>query len=459
MTITSEMLLDLPEVGSTLGPEWAEKLNAALEAIDTHSHVANEGVPVPTAGLNINADLQFNGFSATELNASKFNTLSGTAPTQSVYVSGGELFYRDINDDDVQITVNGAVSGSVGNITGMVTYDVLPGPITHTPSASFSESSRDFSFFYDTSLLSAVNMGDIRLFPYDGNFTAFTNFVTLKSPTALSSPYALTMPLVLPASTAIAQSTSAGVLTFSNTISQPVTMVSGLTMSSGTLKAADGSAVAPAYTFTSTQDTGMFSPADNTIAWSTDSALRLILSTTDFVSTVAFSAPNILLGDSSAVNPAVSFSGDPDTGMYREGINTIAWTTGGTLRLSLSTTNLTTTLPFQAPSLSTGGGAYKIFLHTSTSTVVGTRTIVVPGATAIIGATGYFRAVVADSPTNFAKHGVITVNQGNVADVYFLTTVSFPEESSISVLPANEVAYVFESNALSARVDVIVFYI
>lgn len=53
-----------------------------------------------------------------------------------------------------------------------------------------------------------------------------------------------------------------------------------------------------------------------------------------------------LFGDGSAASPAISFALDPDTGLYRVGANDLGFSTGGTLRLDLSTTALTSTLPW-----------------------------------------------------------------------------------------------------------------
>ena len=57
---TSFLNLTLPTVTVTLGPTWATQINAAFEVIDEHDHTSGKGVQIPTAGLNINDDLDFN---------------------------------------------------------------------------------------------------------------------------------------------------------------------------------------------------------------------------------------------------------------------------------------------------------------------------------------------------------------------------------------------------------------
>jgi hypothetical protein len=59
-----------------------------------------------------------------------------------------------------------------------------------------------------------------------------------------------------------------------------------------------------------------------------------------------------------AAAPTFTFNGDTDTGAYRAGVDTLGWSTGGTLRLSLSTTSLVSTLPYVAPAGSAANPSY-----------------------------------------------------------------------------------------------------
>ena len=53
MSTTPNMLLTLPNVGTTVGPAWANQLNTAFTQVDAHTHVvgANSGVPITSAAL------------------------------------------------------------------------------------------------------------------------------------------------------------------------------------------------------------------------------------------------------------------------------------------------------------------------------------------------------------------------------------------------------------------------
>lgn len=70
----ANMGLTIPTPGVTPGPTYATEISNDLVIIDAHNHTAGNGVQVPTAGLNINANLSFNGFGATN-----FNSCTGTA--------------------------------------------------------------------------------------------------------------------------------------------------------------------------------------------------------------------------------------------------------------------------------------------------------------------------------------------------------------------------------------------
>lgn len=77
-------------------------------------------------------------------------------------------------------------------------------------------------------------------------------------------------------------------------------------------RAPNGSAGSPGYTFESNQDTGMYRAATNRLGFSTGSIERVTIDSTDFTSTVPVRGPN-----GSAGAPAYSFTGDTNTGMYR----------------------------------------------------------------------------------------------------------------------------------------------
>ena len=56
-----------PAVGVTVGPTWATDLNTSIDAVDNHDHSTNKGIRITPAAINVNADVEFNDNSATEL--------------------------------------------------------------------------------------------------------------------------------------------------------------------------------------------------------------------------------------------------------------------------------------------------------------------------------------------------------------------------------------------------------
>lgn len=119
MAITTNLSLNLPTVSVTLGPTWANQVNAAFEVIDAHDHTSGKGAQVPTAGLNINADLDFSSYRATTLMSTQFtsqaSTLTGATNANSVYVSSGDLYFTNSAGSAIQLTSGGSIVSSPGN--------------------------------------------------------------------------------------------------------------------------------------------------------------------------------------------------------------------------------------------------------------------------------------------------------------------------------------------------------
>jgi hypothetical protein len=116
------------------------------------------------------------------------------------------------------------------------------------------------------------------------------------------------------------------------------------TTASGTIGSADGTALAPAITFTSDTNTGLYRVGPDNIGIAAGGVLSLDVSTTAVTSALPVVGP---LG--AAATPTYTFTGDTNTGIYSSGADTIDLATGGAARVSLGTTALTSTLPVIAP--------------------------------------------------------------------------------------------------------------
>ena len=105
-----------------------------------------------------------------------------------------------------------------------------------------------------------------------------------------------------------------------------------------------GSAAAPSIYPTGDTDTGVYSAGADTLNFATGGTLRLSLSATLLTSTLPLVMPA-----GAAASPSIYPAGDTNTGLYWAGADQINFTTGGVLRLSLSDTDLTSAVNIAVP--------------------------------------------------------------------------------------------------------------
>jgi len=229
---TPFMSLDLPTVSVTLGPTWASMLNTALTSVDSHDHTTGKGVQVPTAGININADLTYNSvYKATNVKAVGLTSQGSTLSDQGVISNvGGNLYWNNGSGVAVQITsgtgLNFSSLGAIGGDYGS------PGV---NASVSYSNTIKTFTFNQDSNKPAKMAFGDIIL----GETITSPNTITIKSPTSLGSSYIQTLPTGNPASTKLLQIDSSGAQSYAD--------VDGSTLqnSSGTLSVKDNGITLP----------------------------------------------------------------------------------------------------------------------------------------------------------------------------------------------------------------------
>ncbi len=366
MSDTPNMGLTLPLVSITLGPTYASENNAAFEEVDAHDHTSGKGVQIPSAGLNINANLNIDDYSLTSIGSADLSDLPAVITTgdRRIFSYSGELYFRDDAGNNVQITSGGAVStAGTGNISGL----------SAPASAEFSALNSQFGWFYDTGKQAVMQSGDLQVFPFDGA-AAYTNYWTLKSPTALASNLTLTLPLALGATTLPLVGTSAGVLSF------------------GTgLQLGNGSAATPTYGFSGDTNTGMYNTGTaDTLGFSTGGTVRLTLNTTSFTSTLPFRAST-----GNAAAPSICFAGDVNTGLYLDGSDQFGMAAGGTEIALLNATNVYFNGDLSAASLQTaGGGAFKVrvLVGTTGSLTSASSATIVSGITTVYSMSGVCKA-------------------------------------------------------------------
>ncbi len=197
------MNLTLPDPLVTPGPLFASEINTAFDTVDSHNHTSGEGASVPTAGLNINANLTFNGFAAYSLAYTTYASYSVSPTlTTSVYVINGELAYKDGNGTEVVITNNGSIAGASGTITGLVS----------PASASFSSITGTFVFSNDVAQAGKIAGSDYIMYKFgDTSGNNLTHKWAPASPTSYTIQYPDDAPLT---NDSVAKTTTAGVQTF-----------------------------------------------------------------------------------------------------------------------------------------------------------------------------------------------------------------------------------------------------
>lgn len=188
MSTTPNMNLTLPVPSTTLGPQWATQINSAFGVVDQHNHTFGSGVQVPTAGLNINSDLSFNGYSAINLKGSVYADVQGVAPvaTGQIYVNNGDLYFLDGSGTAIPITVAGAIAGTPGDISNL-----LPPAV-----AAWDVGSASFIFTQNTNQAASFDIGPVTI-----RRTSVSSFgVTLEPASGIGANYTLTLPSSPPAS-------------------------------------------------------------------------------------------------------------------------------------------------------------------------------------------------------------------------------------------------------------------
>lgn len=198
------MNLTYPTVGASSGT-WGTMLNTAIAVLEEHDHTSGNGVQVPTAGINIDANLSFGGFAATSLTYTAFGGVTTTsAANASVFrnSANNELTWKTTGGVAVQITNGTGLNTSLlGGITG--DYTTTSADVEYVD----AEKAYEFKQAEGPDFWAKLKTGDILLHE---TASGITTRVTLKSPGTLASNYDWIFPTGLPGSTSLLTLSSAG---------------------------------------------------------------------------------------------------------------------------------------------------------------------------------------------------------------------------------------------------------
>jgi hypothetical protein len=139
----------------------------------------------------------------------------------------------------------------------------------------------------------------------------------------------------------------------------------GLEMPSGQqIYLADGAAAAPGIVFGNDTDTGIYRDGANTLWFSTAGTARAAFNTT----ALAFLNGTVITGaDGSSSVPGYTFTNDPDTGIYRAAANDLGIAAGGVKQVSVSPSFVDINfVPLRTQDGSAGAPAWTFFNDTDT---------------------------------------------------------------------------------------------
>lgn len=211
---TPYMGLGVPVVGVDTGLTWENTVNANSSILDSHNHSAGSGVPIGVSGLSINADLPFNSNDAVSLRSVRFTAqaspITATSPDLGcIYVSGVDLYYNDLNSNQVKLTSGGLVNATSSGIS------------SGTNSASFVGSTLVVNAASNT----PANIKGASIL-IGQTAVSGSDYITLSPPAAIASNYSIALPLLPLASSFLAIGTTGN-------MAATVALVGGITGGAG----------------------------------------------------------------------------------------------------------------------------------------------------------------------------------------------------------------------------------
>jgi hypothetical protein len=228
------MPLIMPTVGGSSG-SWGTLLASAFLVLDGHQHlgVGSGGAQIVSAAININADLTFASYSATNLRSATFAAGQAVSGVRKLYVgANSELYWNNSAAGTAIQLTNGTalnVSAFIGGIGG--DYTSVSAALNYDNSAA-----RYTLKAGGGTTWARVAAGEVRIHEHASTSSIY---VALAAPAGIASPYTVTFPAAVPAAKRLVQASAAGVLTFENTGIEAATFSGLITASAGLTCAAN----------------------------------------------------------------------------------------------------------------------------------------------------------------------------------------------------------------------------
>jgi hypothetical protein len=221
MAIYPTIPLTVPTVGGSSGA-WASTLNSALLALDGHQHlgVGSGGAQIVSAAININADLTFASYSATNLRSATFAAGQAVSGVRKLYVGANSELYWNNSAAGAAIQLTSGTSLNVSAFVGGIGGDYT----SVSAALNYDNSAARYTLRAGGGTTWArVAAGEVRIHEHASTSSIY---VALAAPAGIASPYTVTF-------------SAAGVLTFENTGIEAATFSGLITASAGVTCAAN----------------------------------------------------------------------------------------------------------------------------------------------------------------------------------------------------------------------------
>lgn len=194
MPTLPNMGLITPTLGADRGT-WDDKINAMFALVDEHDHTSGQGVQIPVAGLDIDADFAMGGNAVTGLGSLAFDAVTAlSAGSKRLFVSSSdnELYWRTNGGTNVKLTsgssINASLIGGIGGDYASVGAEV-----------AFNDADQVYTFKDQSSpskKWARVASGPVRIYENDTTESVYVEQIVSN---ALASSYTITWPAALPA--------------------------------------------------------------------------------------------------------------------------------------------------------------------------------------------------------------------------------------------------------------------